>query len=195
MNSEARMIELQPFGRTDFARLIGWAVSPEFVLQWAGSGFVYPLDEEQLHEYVRGAETDPPFRTIYKAVDTDRGVVVGHIELNNINYLHKFATVSRVLVGDPSSRGKGVGEQMMQRVMRIGFEELELHRLELVVFDFNEAAIRLYEKVGFVKEGRIREARRLGDQYWNHYVMGILEDEWRGRNGAQAIIFPTSGKG
>jgi len=178
------MIELQPFGRGDFARLIGWSVSPEFVLQWAGSGFVYPLDEAQLEEYLRGGETDPPFRKIYKAVDTDSGAVVGHIELNSINYLHRFATVSRVLVGEPSIRGKGVGEQMMRHVMRIGFEELGLHRLELVVFDFNEAAIRLYEKVGFVKEGRIREARRLGDQYWTHYVMGILEHEWRGRNGS-----------
>jgi RimJ/RimL family protein N-acetyltransferase len=159
---------------------MGWAVSPEFVLQWAGSGFVYPLDEAQLEEYIRGAETDPPFRKIYRAVDTDTRAVVGHIELNNINYLHRFATVSRVLVAE-AARGQGVGEQMMRRVMEIGFERLGLHRLELVVFDFNQPAIRLYEKVGFVKEGHIREARRLGDAYWNHYVMGILEHEWRDR--------------
>jgi RimJ/RimL family protein N-acetyltransferase len=175
------MIELQTFKREDFARLMGWAVSPEFVLQWAGSGFVYPLDVAQLEEYIRGAETDPPLRKIYRAVDTETGAVVGHIELNNISYLHRFASVSRVLVGEASARGQGVGEQMMRRVMEIGFERLGMHRLELVVFDFNAPAIRLYEKVGFVKEGHIREARRLGDDYWSHYVMSILEREWRGR--------------
>jgi RimJ/RimL family protein N-acetyltransferase len=173
------MIELQPFGREDFARLIRWAVSPEFVLQWAGSGFVYPLDKAQLEEYMQPAETNPPTRKIYRVVD--EGAVVGHIELNNINYRHKFATVSRVLVGEPSARGKGYGEQMMRRIMEIGFEEFGLHRLELVVFDFNQAAIRLYEKVGFVKEGHIREARRLGNDYWSHYVMSILEHEWQAK--------------
>lgn len=182
MRNGGRMnIALQPFGREDFARLIGWAISPEFVLQWAGSGFVYPVDTAQLEEYIRGTEIDLPIRKIYKAVDTDGNTVVGHIALNSINYRHKFATVSRVLVGEPSARGKGVGEQMMRRVMEIGFDELGLHRLELVVFDFNQAAIRLYEKVGFVREGYIREARRLGNAYWSHYLMSILEQEWRAR--------------
>jgi len=54
-----------------------------------------------------------------------------------------------------------------------------LHRIDLVVFDFNQAAIACYEKAGFVREGHIREARRMGDGYWSLYLMSMLEDEWR----------------
>jgi RimJ/RimL family protein N-acetyltransferase len=177
------MIELQPFRREDFARLIGWAVSPEFVLQWGGGGFTYPLDEAQLEEYLKPTETTPPSRFIYKAVDTETGAVVGHIELKNINWTHGLAGVSRVLIGESAARGKGYGEQMMRRAMAIGFDELGLHRLELNVYDFNQPAIRLYEKLGFVKEGLIRESRRMNGGYWSHYHMSILEHEWRERKG------------
>jgi RimJ/RimL family protein N-acetyltransferase len=175
------MIELQPFGRDDFARLISWAVTSEFVLQWAGGGFTYPLDETQLEEYLTPTETTPPTRRIFKAVDTDTGEVVGHIELNNINWTHGVAGISRVLVSE-SARGKGVGGQMMRRVMEIGFDEMGLHRLELNVYDFNTPAIRLYEKLGFVKEGLIRESRRMSGGYWSHFHMSILEHEWRERS-------------
>lgn len=68
---------------------------------------------------------------------------------------------------------------MVRKIVEIGFEQLGLHRIELVVFDFNEAAIRCYEKCGFVKEGLLRDARRVGNEYWSLYIMSILESEWR----------------
>ena len=41
------MITLRPFARSDFDRLIGWVTSPQFLLQWAGPLFTYPLDAAQ----------------------------------------------------------------------------------------------------------------------------------------------------
>jgi RimJ/RimL family protein N-acetyltransferase len=75
---------------------------------------------------------------------------------------------------------------MVRRALEVGFGELGLHRIDLVVFDFNTAAIACYEKAGFVVEGRLREARRLGDEYWTLVQMSILEEEWRARAGASS---------
>ena len=172
-------IELRPFERNDFACLIGWIKSPEFLLQWAGPNFRYPLDEAQLEKYIQGSEGNQPIRRIFKAVDTRINATVGHIELNNIDLRNKSARVCRVLVGEPSLRGRGIGTQMMRRLLEIGFSQLGLHRIDLVVFDFNKAAIRCYEKLGFVKEGHLREVRRIGGEYWSLYQMSILECEWR----------------
>ena len=105
--------------------------------------------------------------------------MVGHIELNNIDLRNKSARVCRVLVGEPSLRGRGIGTQMMRRLLKIGFDQLGLHRIDLFVFDFNKAAIRCYEKLGFVKEGHLREVRRIGGEYWSLYHMSILEHEWK----------------
>jgi RimJ/RimL family protein N-acetyltransferase len=62
-----------------------------------------------------------------------------------------------------------------------GFDELALHRIDLVVFDFNLAAIACHERAGFAEESRLREARRFGEEYWTLVQMSILEGEWRAR--------------
>ncbi|OGP78501.1 MAG: hypothetical protein A2V86_15630 [Deltaproteobacteria bacterium RBG_16_49_23] len=174
-------IELKPFERIDFSRLTGWIKTPEFLLQWAGPIFNYPLNEPQLEIYLRGSQEDPSLRKIYKVMNTADRRVIGHIELNNIDLRNKAATVCRVLVGEPSERRKGSGLQMVRKILEIGFDQLGLHRMDLVVFDFNQAAIKCYEKAGFRKEGHIREARKIGTKYWSLYQMSILEHEWRSK--------------
>ncbi len=172
-------IELRPFERNDFDRLMGWIKSPEFLLQWAGPVFTYPLDQNQLKQYIQGTEGKPPNRRIFKAVEIRNQQVVGHIELNEIDLKNKSATLCRVLVGEPSERRKGIGIQMVKKVVEFGFNKLWLHRIDLLVFDFNFPAMKCYEKAGFVKEGHLREVRRIKDEYWSSYLMSILEDEWR----------------
>jgi RimJ/RimL family protein N-acetyltransferase len=176
------VIELQPFTREDFPRLIEWSPTPEFLMQWAGPYFAFPLDASQLEAYLRSAEGDAPIRRIFRVVDRETESVIGHVELGTISYEHRSATVHRVLIGDSAFRGQGIGLEMIRRVQEIGFGEMGLHRLDLVVFDFNVAARRCYEKAGFRVEGHLRECRRVGDEYWSLYWMGMLEDEWRERS-------------
>jgi len=172
-------IELRPFERRDFSRLILWIESPEFLLQWAGPIFTFPLDEPQLERYLEKSHGDSPTRRIAKAVHLGTNEVVGHIELDDIDLRNKSGRLCRVLVGRPSFRGKGIGAQMIRKLLEVGFNQLGLHRIDLVVFDFNRAAIQCYERVGFVKEGQLRDARRIGAEYWSLYQMSILEQEWR----------------
>jgi RimJ/RimL family protein N-acetyltransferase len=182
------IIGLRPFGREDFGRLIAWSHSPEFLLQWAGPLFTYPLDQTQLERYLRSSRECPPQRKIFKIVDgdtRDTHGTVGHIELNNIDMRHLSATVSRVLIGEPSQRGKGLGAEAMRCLLEIGFGEMGLHRIDLCVFDFNRPAIRCYEKVGFRIEGHLRDTRKVGHGFWNTYVMSLLDTEWLARGGGE----------
>jgi RimJ/RimL family protein N-acetyltransferase len=173
------MITLRPFDRSDFARLVGWVASPAFLLQWAGPLFTYPLDTAQLERYLAESQQEQPTRMIFTAVEAETGGAVGHIELGKIDPRNRSASLSRVLIGDPSRRGKGSGVEMVLRALEIGFDRLGLHRIDLVVFDFNTGAIACYERAGFVIEGRLREARRFGEDYWTLVQMSILEQEWR----------------
>ena len=102
-----KMVVLEPFTEADFDRLIGWIPSSDFLLQWAGPDFEYPLNREQLNEYLTGTQGDLPSKLIYKVVDSENGTVIGHIELAAIDRRNGSARVCRVLVGDPSYRGKG----------------------------------------------------------------------------------------
>ena len=81
-------ITLKEFARDDFARLIEWANvgSQEAFLQWAGTGFKYPLSEAQLEAHLAAAEGPEPTRRVFAAVDEDTGEVVGHVELSGIDF-------------------------------------------------------------------------------------------------------------
>lgn len=170
------MIELDFFKREDFKVLIDWMDTPELLQQWGGSGFTYPLTEDQLEKYINLKNVIP-----YKVVNKENGNTVGHISLCNIDKRNNSAKIGTVLVGDKGSRGKGIGEEMINEILKIAFEEFKFHRVDLVVYDFNESAIRCYEKAGFKKEGLMKECRRFKDEYWSLFTMAILKSEWKNR--------------
>jgi RimJ/RimL family protein N-acetyltransferase len=59
------------------------------------------------------------------------------------------------------------------------FTRLNLHRVSLSVFSFNERAIRAYRKAGFVAEGRAREAIWRDGRFWDEITMSVLDREWQ----------------
>lgn len=168
------MIKLEKFTRSDFKQLINWIDSEEFLIQWSGNAFTYPLNEQQLDKYTESANT-----LVFKVIDEKTETVIGHISLGQIDYINMSARIGKVLVGDTNMRGRSIGKQMMKAVLNIAFKELKLHRVTLGVFDFNTSAITCYEKIGFAKEGLLREVRKVGDTYWNLWEMSMLEYEWQ----------------
>ena len=179
-------LSLRPFERPDFDRLLAWIDTPESLMLWAGPFFRFPLDAAQLEAYRASAEPELSPRRIYTACEAN-GERVGHIELNDID--GHSARLSRVLV-DPARRGQGFGRAMVRPILRLAFAELGLHRVDLLVFDFNRAAMRCYEAEGFVREGHLRDARRVGNAVWSLDLMSILEAEWRAR---QAVTSAATG--
>jgi RimJ/RimL family protein N-acetyltransferase len=74
----------------------------------------------------------------------------------------------------------------LTRVAQLGFDELRLHRIELVVFFFNEPAWRCYKVIGFEEEGRAREARVATNGYWDLIYMALLEDSYHMQQAADS---------
>lgn len=177
------MIRLEYFERADFEQLIEWIHDEHLMINWAGSLFRFPLNERSLDWYLENSnDLQTSDVLIYKAVDDATGTVVGHISLGSINRGDRSARISRVLVGNTTQRGLGICQGMIGKVIRIGFEELNLHRISLGVYEFNTAAIRCYEKSGFSKDGLMRDVKLVNDQYWSLVEMSILEHEWRRAN-------------
>ncbi|MBM7553484.1 GNAT family N-acetyltransferase [Thalassobacillus pellis] len=172
------MVELQYFEREDFDQLISWVPTREFLLQWGGPSFRYPLDIKQLRDYLEKANRSDSEILAYKVLHKESGKIIGHISLGRIERENRSARIGRVLVGEKAARGKGIGRQMIEEISKIAFEDLGMHRVSLGVFDFNQAAITCYERAGFKKEGLLRDARKIRDEYWSLWEMSMLEDEW-----------------
>lgn len=174
------MIRLESFEKEDFDQLIKWIDSESLMINWSGFLFRYPLNNESLDWYIEhtnNVETSDAF--VYKAVETETGSVVGHISLGGISRKNKAGRISRVLIGNTAEKNKGYCCKMVTEILKIGFDTLKLHRISLGVYDDNLAALKCYEKAGFVQEGIYRDVLLHNGQYRSMIELSILEDEWK----------------
>ena len=84
-----------------------------------------------------------------------------------------------IFIGDKNEQGKGYGTEAMKLLLGYGFNTLNLNRLDLKVNDFNSRAIKCYQNLGFVEEGRMREASFVNGKYHDQILMSILRKEWK----------------
>jgi len=163
-------LQLKLFELGDIEYLLKWIPDESIMVQWSGPYFTWPLSRAALSEYQQSGLLQPPIRRIFKAVDADSGAVLGHIELNNLDFRSLSATLSRVLV-NPSLRGQGIGLSMTMAALQVAFDQLHLHRVNLHVYDFNQPAIRCYERCGFQTYGTEPQAIFHGGKYYDEYLM------------------------
>jgi RimJ/RimL family protein N-acetyltransferase len=122
-----------------------------------------------------------PDRLDLAVVDKASGQCVGEVVLNDWNGSNRSCGF-RTVIG-PSGRDRGLGTESVRMIVGYGFEKLGLHRIELQVYAFNPRARRVYDKVGFVAEGVLRDALRWEDEWVDATVMSILAPEWDRHHG------------
>jgi RimJ/RimL family protein N-acetyltransferase len=108
--------------------------------------------------------------------DDDR--LIGLVELDGISWPHGTSFLS-IGIGEARHRGQGYGRDAMNLLLRFAFDELNLHRLCLTVFAYNESAIALYKRMGFVREGVYREHLQRDGQRYDMILYGMLRREWQ----------------
>lgn len=106
--------------------------------------------------------------------------LIGLSVLRNINMIHRKAELA-IYIGDESARGKGYSKEATLQTLHFAFNNLGLQRVFLHVLANNEAAINLYEKVGFVREGVLRDSMFKNGKFFNEIVMSILNHEYHRR--------------
>ena len=163
-------LTLKPFKEDAFPLLMKWIESEEQVTLWSGSTFTFPLTEKQLIAY----QADKS-QIAFSAFSNETGECIGHIAIGRINNRHLSARIGKVLIGDAKMRGKGLGEEMVREAVRFAFQHLRIHKITFGVYEQNVRAIACYERIGFKKEGLLKDHARVGDGYWNMWEMGLLE--------------------
>ncbi|KAL1725843.1 acyl-CoA N-acyltransferase [Schizophyllum commune] len=113
--------------------------------------------------------------TFFAVVDLD-GQAVGNVELHGGQNKNRDGGLAIVL--HESIRGKGHGTEIVRWVVDYAFLQLGLHRVSLSVMGDNPRALALYNKVGFVEEGRKRKGIWQDGDWVDMIDMGILYDEW-----------------
>jgi RimJ/RimL family protein N-acetyltransferase len=122
--------------------------------------------------------TSDSFEKLTLFIDTLEGRTIGIIALRDTEPEAGGAMLD-IYLGEKDTWGQGYATDAMRAMCRYGFEEMRLHRIALTVVAENAGARRVYEKVGFVEEGRMREAFRRDGKWHDNILMSLLEDELR----------------
>lgn len=171
-------IKLEKFSYEEIPQLISWIPNKEFLLQWGGPAYTLELLEKQLKNDTDMMLEKEPKNMMFSAKQIESNKTIGHIQLLSIDKVNMSARIGRVLVNE-KHRNKGIGLEMVNATLDIAFNKLNLHRVDLGVFDFNFPAITCYKKAGFIIEGNFRECRKINGQFWSLLNMSILENEYR----------------
>ena len=137
-----------------------------------------PLTRERFDaRLARTAESEAPEDTVTFVVDVD-GTAVGAASLFEFDSFARHAEAGISLV--PDARGRGIGTAAIAQLIEFGFVRRNLRRIHLQAIASNTGAIRAYEKVGFVVEGRQRQHAWVRGAYEDIVLMGILRSEQTG---------------
>jgi RimJ/RimL family protein N-acetyltransferase len=126
---------------------------------------------------------DRLFPFVIRTLAEDRLIGFADLEINDWSQRNAWIGIG---IGQRQDWGRGYGTDAMRLLMRFGFAELNLERLTLGVFAYNERAQRSYIKAGFAVEGRQRERLRRGSRRYDMIFMGALRDEWQAQMRATA---------
>jgi UDP-4-amino-4,6-dideoxy-N-acetyl-beta-L-altrosamine N-acetyltransferase len=101
------------------------------------------------------------------------GQLVGITSLRNIDLLNRQAEFAIFII-----ETRGVGHEATNQTLTFAFQDLGLERVWLKVIDSNAAAIKLYQKCGFIDEGIMRKSVFKNGQFVDQIMMSILKDEF-----------------
>jgi len=103
--------------------------------------------------------------------------LIGLVGLNDINYINQSAEFY-IIIGDRSAWGKGYGTEATKLMLRYGFMELNLNRIQSQTMEVNIGGWRADEKAGFKYEGMLREAIQRFGKYHDVRVSSVLRSEY-----------------
>ncbi len=154
---------------TDFERIASWVTDARTHALWCANRMAYPVSAAELKQLLENDVHEWGGKA-YVAVD-DGGILVGFL-VCSANEETRTAFLKFVLV-NPHKRGTGVGTQMIRLITHLAFDEMKMERVKLNVFGVNTAAVRCYEKAGFVVESVDEGAFTVDREVWDrvHMVM------------------------
>ena len=121
------MIRLEPFTMSDFNQLISWIDTKELLTTIAGTDFTFPLTSDQLQAYLQQDKSYP-----FNLVDTRADKVIGHAQI--LVKENALCKIDKLLIGDKSVRGQGMGQAAINSLLRYSFKSLGATTVELNVF-------------------------------------------------------------
>jgi RimJ/RimL family protein N-acetyltransferase len=164
-------IVLRPIESEHLPNYVRWFADPD-VLEYFG--MVHPMNLANEQVWYEAQNKDP---SVVNFACEFEGRHIGGCGFFRINHAQQNAEVG-LFIGEKAFWDQGLGKDILRTIVAYGFDYLNLHRIYLRVFPGNLRAVHVYEQVGFVHEGRFREAEWRHGRWHDLLYMSVLRHEW-----------------
>lgn len=180
---ETQRLLLRPFEPSDHAALFDIQSRPDVAryVYWGPRG----AEEvsEVLAEKVAGAKLEQEGDALHLAVVLrEAGALVGDVLLMHRSLVHRSAEVGFMF--HPEHHGRGYATEATAELLRLGFEELGLHRMYGRLDARNTASARVLEKLGMRREAHLVENEWVKGEWTDEAIYAMLDREWEARAGS-----------
>ncbi len=170
---QGKKVNLRRLDEGDLEKEFQWLNDPE-VTRLTQGNYSLPVTRAQVRELFSEAVQG---RRLFFAVETKDGTLIGDAALHPIDEKNRIGELL-ITIGEKDRWNKGYGTDAILLLLGLAFQEINLQKVELKVFEYNERAIRVYERCGFQREGTRRRALFRDGRYYDQILMGILREEF-----------------
>jgi RimJ/RimL family protein N-acetyltransferase len=169
-----KKIRLTAVKEQDLDKIADWFQNTDFLRLFDAVAAV-PKTVQAFKNWLEN-DGDNEFRFAIRPLDNEE--IIGFIEIDGILWNQRNAWIS-IAIGEAGIWNHGYGKEAMTLALNFCYGELNLHRVQLTVFEYNKRAIALYENLGFQMEGRYREFLKRDGKTYDMILFGMLENEWQ----------------
>ncbi|AHF06894.1 GNAT family N-acetyltransferase [Desulfitobacterium metallireducens] len=165
---------IRPLDSDDIELFYQWYNDQEVNLWSSGA---WPLNTLLSKDELEGRFFDPDSDEHRYAITNLQHELIGTLGFREVNIPAQSATLF-IVIGDKNHWGQGYGTDALKTFLHFLFGQWNFHRLSLDTWDGNLRAIKAYEKLGFVLEGKLRDAHFVEGQYHDAVIFGLLRSEF-----------------
>jgi len=146
-------------------------------------GLGVPDNLAKLQRGFDAGEYDTTERFLMLVIEAE-GTIIGSMVLKNDENLPSRSATFGIIIGDRGYLDRGFGTEASILFLDYAFAVLGYHKINLDYFEYNARAQAVYEKLGFVVEGRRRENHWSRGRFWDDILMGVTAEEWWSKHGS-----------
>jgi RimJ/RimL family protein N-acetyltransferase len=163
---------LRAFEREDAERCYRWMNDPNIVRTLKSR---YPIAFQNEIEWLDGAIHASASERHFAIERKDDRTHIGNASIHDIEWVSRVASFG-LFIGEPTAWNRGFGSDAIRTLMRFAFDEMNLRKLRINVFDYNDRAKHVLETHGFVQEGRLRAEFYRDGTYHDIVILSVFRD-------------------
>ncbi len=178
-----KKVRLRAIEREDLPHYVEWFADPSVSENLESQIPMSLASEERWYEENLKLPAEQQALAVDAKLSRGRWEHIGGTGFHHVDKRNRLAECGLV-IGAKKYWNRGYGTDALLTLLGYGFGTLNFNCIQLCVMSFNERAIHVYEKIGFVREGTRREVHFYNGRYWDMHLYSILRREWEPRYGA-----------